>query len=79
MQCVLCDGAGCRLCKQTGWIEILGAGMVHPNVLEAAGVDSERYTGFAFGLGIDRIGMLRHAIDDLGHLFRSDLRFLEQI
>jgi phenylalanyl-tRNA synthetase alpha chain len=53
--------------------------MVHPNVLEAAGVDSERYTGFAFGLGIDRIGMLRHAIDDLGHLFRSDLRFLEQI
>jgi phenylalanyl-tRNA synthetase alpha chain len=79
MQCVLCDGAGCRLCKQTGWIEILGAGMVHPNVLEAAGVDSERYNCFGFGLGIDRIGMLRHAIDDLGHLFRSDLRFLEQI
>ncbi|MFO0726900.1 MAG: phenylalanine--tRNA ligase subunit alpha [Myxococcota bacterium] len=79
MQCVLCNGSGCRLCKQTGWIEILGAGMVHPNVLEAAGVDSERYTGFAFGLGIDRIAMLRHALDKLDLLFTSDVRFLEQI
>jgi phenylalanyl-tRNA synthetase alpha chain len=79
MACVQCDGAGCRLCKQTGWMEILGAGMVHPAVLEAAGVDPERYTGFAFGLGIDRIAMLRWHLDELGHLFRSDLRFLEQL
>ncbi|MCC7381821.1 MAG: phenylalanine--tRNA ligase subunit alpha [Deltaproteobacteria bacterium] len=79
MQCMLCNGAGCRLCKGTGWIEILGAGMVHPNVLEACKIDSERYTGFAFGLGIDRIAMVRWAIDDLAHLFRGDLRFLEQI
>jgi phenylalanyl-tRNA synthetase alpha chain len=79
IQCVLCNGSGCRLCKGTGWMEILGAGMVHPNVLEACDIDSERYTGFAFGLGVDRIAMLRWAIDDLGHLFRGDLRFLEQI
>ena len=79
IECVLCDGAGCRTCKQTGWMEILGAGMVHPNVLEACKIDSERYTGFAFGLGIDRIAMLRWHIDDLAHLFRSDMRFLEQI
>jgi phenylalanyl-tRNA synthetase alpha chain len=79
MECAICDGRGCRVCKQTGWMEILGAGMVHPRVLEAVKIDSERYTGFAFGLGIDRIAMLRWAIDDLGHLFRSDLRFLEQI
>lgn len=79
MQCVFCDGDGCRLCKGTGWMEILGAGMVHPNVLENCKVDSERYTGFAFGLGVDRIAMLRWRLDELGHLFRSDLRFLGQI
>jgi phenylalanyl-tRNA synthetase alpha chain len=79
MRCVFCEGAGCRLCKGTGWMEILGAGMVHPNVLEAAGVDSERYSGFAFGLGIDRIAMLRYGVDDLAHLFKSDVRFLEQL
>ena len=78
MECVFCDGAGCRVCKGTGWMEILGAGMVHPNVLEAANIDSEKYTGFAFGLGVDRIAMLRYGIDDLGHLFRGDVRFLEQ-
>ena len=77
--CVVCDGAGCRVCKHTGWMEILGAGMVHPAVLEACKIDPERYTGFAFGLGIDRIAMLRWRIDDLSHLFRSDLRFLEQL
>ncbi|MGF1508531.1 MAG: phenylalanine--tRNA ligase subunit alpha [Myxococcota bacterium] len=79
MQCARCDGAGCRLCKMTGWMEILGAGMVHPNVLEACKVDAERYTGFAFGLGVDRVAMIRHAVDDLGHLFRSDIRVLEQL
>jgi phenylalanyl-tRNA synthetase alpha chain len=78
MRCVFCEGAGCRTCKQTGWIEILGAGMVHPAVLESGGVDPERYTGFAFGLGVDRVAMLRYRIDDLGHLFRSEMRFLGQ-
>lgn len=78
MRCVFCEGSGCRTCKQTGWIEILGAGMVHPAVLESGNIDPERYTGFAFGLGVDRVAMLRYRIDDLGHLFRSDLRVLGQ-
>ncbi len=77
--CVFCEGEGCKVCKTTGWMEILGAGMVHPKVLEACKIDSERYTGFAFGLGIDRIAMLRYHIDDLAHLFRSDARFLGQL
>lgn len=81
IECVFCGGAGgdCRLCKSTGWMEILGAGMVHPNVLENCGVDPERFTGFAFGLGVDRIAMLRWQIDELAHLFRSDVRFLRQL
>ncbi len=79
MRCVFCEGPGCRTCKQTGWMEVLGAGMVHPNVLEAAGIDSEKYTGFAFGLGVDRVAMLRYGVDDLAHLFKSDVRFLEQL
>lgn len=79
IQCAVCDGAGCRVCKQTGWMEILGAGMVHPNVLKACKIDPEKYTGFAFGLGIDRVAMLRWSIDDLAHLFRGDMRFLEQL
>ncbi|MEQ8272143.1 MAG: phenylalanine--tRNA ligase subunit alpha [Deltaproteobacteria bacterium] len=79
LECVFCDGAGCNVCKQTGWMEILGAGMVHPNVLRACNIDAEKYTGFAFGLGIDRVAMLRWAVDDLAHMFRSDVRFLEQI
>lgn len=78
MSCVLCDGKGCRLCKQTGWLEILGCGMVHPNVLTMGGIDSELYTGYAFGAGIDRLAMLRYGIDDLRKLFENDLRFLEQ-
>lgn len=78
MQCVFCEGEGCRVCKQTGWIEILGAGMVHPAVLKACRVDPERYTGFAFGLGADRVAMLRYRVDDLGHFFRGDMRVLEQ-
>ena len=77
--CLLCGGAGCRVCKGTGWMEILGAGMVHPRVLEAAKIDPERYTGFAFGLGVDRVAMQRWGIDDLAHLFRGDIRFLGQL
>ena len=71
-------GAGCRVCKQSGWIELGGAGMVHPAVFEATGVDPERYTGFAFGLGIDRIAMMRYGVDDLRLLMDNDVRFLRQ-
>ncbi|PIQ44195.1 MAG: phenylalanine--tRNA ligase subunit alpha [Gammaproteobacteria bacterium CG11_big_fil_rev_8_21_14_0_20_46_22] len=78
MQCVKCEGAGCRICKQSGWLEILGAGMVHPNVLKAVNIDPERYSGFAFGVGIDRLAMLYYGIDDLRSLFENDVRFLEQ-
>lgn len=76
--CQVCGGTGCRVCKQTGWIELGGAGMVHPAVFEAVGIDPERYTGFAFGLGIDRIAMMRHGIDDLRLLMDNDARFLAQ-
>jgi phenylalanyl-tRNA synthetase alpha chain len=76
--CVACDGAGCRLCKQTGWIEVLGCGMVHPNVLASCDVDPERYTGYAFGMGIDRLAMLRYGVTDLRLFFENDLRFLRQ-
>jgi len=76
--CVECGGAGCRLCKHTGWIEVLGCGMVHPNVLASCGVDAERYTGYAFGMGIDRLAMLRYGVNDLRLFFDSDLRFLRQ-
>ena len=78
MSCVFCDGAGCRTCKDTGWLEISGCGMVHPNVLRASGVDPERYTGYAFGMGIDRLAMLRYGVNDLRLFFENDLRFLEQ-
>lgn len=78
MQCVQCEGQGCRLCKQTGWLEILGCGMVHPNVLKAGNIDPERYTGFAFGMGLDRIAMLRYQVDDIRLYFENDLRFLQQ-
>jgi phenylalanyl-tRNA synthetase alpha chain len=76
--CVECGGKGCRLCKHTGWIEVLGCGMVHPNVLAACGVDPEQYTGYAFGMGIDRLAMLRYGVNDLRLFFESDLRFLRQ-
>ncbi|HKG93087.1 MAG TPA: phenylalanine--tRNA ligase subunit alpha, partial [Gemmatimonadaceae bacterium] len=79
VECRLCGGAGCSACKGTGWMEILGSGMVHPAVLEAAGVDSERYTGWAFGMGPARIAMQRYAIPDIRILYDSDVRFLEQI
>jgi phenylalanyl-tRNA synthetase alpha chain len=78
IQCVLCDGAGCRICKQTGWLEILGCGMVHPNVLTACGVDATRWQGYAFGMGIERLAMLRYAVNDLRMFFENDLRFLVQ-
>ncbi|MGH8495096.1 MAG: phenylalanine--tRNA ligase subunit alpha [Gammaproteobacteria bacterium] len=78
MQCVICDGVGCRVCSRTGWLEILGCGMVHPDVLRNCGIDPEKYTGYAFGLGIDRLAMLRYGIDDLRLFFENDLRFLRQ-
>jgi phenylalanyl-tRNA synthetase alpha chain len=78
IQCVLCDGSGCRVCKQTGWLEVLGCGMVHPNVLRACGVDPARWQGYAFGMGIDRMAMLRYAVNDLRLFFENDLRFLRQ-
>ncbi len=78
MSCVFCGGAGCRICKQTGWLEISGCGMVHPNVLSASGVDPERFTGYAFGMGIDRLAMLRYGVNDLRLLFENDLRLLQQ-
>jgi len=78
MSCVFCDGAGCRVCKHTGWLEIAGCGMVHPNVFKAAGVDAERWTGYAFGMGIERLAMLRDGVSDLRLFFESDLRFLRQ-
>ena len=78
ISCFLCDGRGCRACGGSGWIEIMGAGMVHPAVFEAVGVDPERWTGFAFGMGIDRIAKLRYGIEDLRQFWDGDLRFLEQ-
>ena len=78
ISCVFCEGKGCRTCKQTGWLEISGCGMVHPNVLRASGVDAERYTGYAFGAGIDRLAMLRYGVNDLRLFFENDLRFLRQ-
>jgi phenylalanyl-tRNA synthetase alpha chain len=78
MSCVFCEGQGCRVCKFTGWLEISGCGMVHPNVLRASGVDAERYTGYAFGAGIDRLAMLRYGVNDLRLFFENDLRFLRQ-
>ncbi len=79
VECQLCHGAGCGACKGTGWMEILGSGMVHPNVLDAAGVDSEKYTGWAFGMGPARVAMLRYALPDIRLLYDSDMRFLEQL
>ena len=78
IDCAVCGGDGCRLCGNTGWIEILGAGMTHPQVLKRAGVDPEVYSSFAFGIGIDRLPMLRHGIDDIRLFYNSDLRFLRQ-
>ena len=78
ISCVICRGKGCRVCSQTGWLEILGSGMVHPALFENVGYDTSRYTGFAFGMGIDRIAMLKYGIDDIRKYFDNDLRFLRQ-
>ncbi|AJD91712.1 phenylalanyl-tRNA synthase subunit alpha [Jeotgalibacillus malaysiensis] len=78
ISCKICGGKGCSVCKGTGWIEILGAGMVHPNVLKMAGFDPEKYTGFAFGMGPERIAMLKYGIDDIRHFYTNDDRFLKQ-
>jgi len=78
MTCVKCHGKGCSLCKGSGWMEILGSGMVHPNVLRAGRIDPQRYTGFAFGMGVERVAMLKHGIDHMRYFFENDLRFLEQ-
>ncbi|HET9680238.1 MAG TPA: phenylalanine--tRNA ligase subunit alpha [Gammaproteobacteria bacterium] len=78
IECLFCNGGGCRVCKRTGWLEILGCGMVHPNVLTACDIDPERYTGWAFGIGIERLGMLRYGINDIRMNYDNDLRFLRQ-
>lgn len=78
MQCVHCSGAGCRVCSHTGWLEVMGCGMVHPRVFEMSGIDPERYSGFAFGMGVERLAMLRYGVDDLRLFFDNDLRFLAQ-
>ena len=79
VECQGCNGQGCGLCKQTGWIEVLGCGMVHPAVFESVGYDTEKYTGFAFGMGIERIALRRYGIDDIRMFYENDLRFLEQL
>ncbi|RYZ40483.1 MAG: phenylalanine--tRNA ligase subunit alpha, partial [Myxococcaceae bacterium] len=76
--CASCGGKGCRVCKQTGWLEVLGSGMVHPNVFTAAGYDPKEVTGYAFGMGVERLAMLRYGIDDLRMMFENDARFLAQ-
>ncbi len=78
IECVFCHGGGCRVCKHSGWLEILGCGMIHPNVLAAAGIDAERWQGYAFGMGIERLAMLRYGVDDLRMFFENDLQFLKQ-
>ena len=78
ISCKICGGKGCNVCKQTGWIEVLGGGIVHPNVLEMAGFDSKKYSGFAFGIGVERIAMLKYGVDDIRHFYTNDVRFLKQ-
>jgi phenylalanyl-tRNA synthetase alpha chain len=78
IQCVNCGGEGCRVCSQTGWLEVMGCGMVHPKVFEYSKIDTERYSGFAFGMGVERLAMLRYGVNDLRLYFENDLRFLEQ-
>ena len=78
MECVMCGGKGCRVCGHTGWLEVLGCGMIHPQVFKHVGIDTEQYTGYAFGLGVERLTMLRYGVDDLRLFFENDLRFLRQ-
>ena len=78
ISCQACGGAGCGICKHTGWLEILGSGMVHPAVFEAVGYDPDKVTGFAFGMGMERVAMLKYGVDDIRLFYENDLRFLEQ-
>ncbi len=78
VSCFKCGGSGCRVCKGSGWIEILGCGMVHPNVLKVGGIDTEKYTGFAFGMGVERIAMLKYGVDDIRLFYENDMRFINQ-
>lgn len=78
IQCVMCGGDGCRVCSQTGWLEVLGCGMVHPRVFEFSDIDTERYSGFAFGMGVERLAMIRYGVDDLRLFYENDTKFLEQ-
>ncbi len=79
ISCIICDGRGCRVCKETGWLEILGSGMVHPRVLKMSGYDPEKVTGYAFGMGVERIAMLKYGVDDIRLFFTNDLRMLKQL
>ncbi|RLA23188.1 MAG: phenylalanine--tRNA ligase subunit alpha [Gammaproteobacteria bacterium] len=78
IECVMCDGKGCRVCSHTGWLEVLGCGMIHPEVFKSVGIDGEEFTGFAFGMGVERLAMLRYGINDLRLFFENDLNFLRQ-
>ncbi len=78
IECVMCNGNGCRVCSHTGWLEVMGCGMIHPEVFKAVNIDSEQYSGFAFGMGVERLAMLRYGINDLRLFFENDLKFLEQ-
>lgn len=78
MSCIICNAKGCSVCKQSGWLEVLGSGMIHPNVLKSCGIDSEKYRGFAFGMGVERLAMLKYGIDDIRLFYENDLRFLKQ-
>jgi len=78
IQCVMCEGKGCRVCGHTGWLEVLGCGMVHPKVFESVGIDNDQYTGYAFGMGVERLAMLRYGVNDLRLFFENDLKFLQQ-
>ncbi|HEY8555269.1 MAG TPA: phenylalanine--tRNA ligase subunit alpha, partial [Burkholderiales bacterium] len=78
ISCFICGAQGCRVCKGSGWLEVLGSGMVHPEVFRYVGIDAERYTGFAFGLGVERLAMLRYGVNDLRLFYENDLRFLQQ-
>jgi len=78
IKCVMCRGTGCRVCSNTGWLEVLGSGMVHPAVFENVGYDTSVYSGFAFGMGVERLAMLKYGIDDLRKFYENDYRFLEQ-
>ena len=78
IECVICSGKGCRVCKKTGWLEVMGCGMVHPNVFSYVNIDTDRYTGFAFGMGVERLAMLRYGVNDLRLFFENDVRFLAQ-